>query len=210
MALHRAAAIIGILWGAAWHAGLAGVYIVTWLSPETLDPHMVHKLLFLMMIEFLTVHSTGIFAGIAASFDTRGHRALAFSGVLVVYILLALGFSAAYGGLWPLYSFLILAMPRLPSLIGQGIHPGDMFFVMGHWAAMTALYLLSIFLTLFAAVPALGITPEVIARQGFEMTGIWPEEPYRVVAAGALYFSGMALLTLAAGIIGMKQESKSP
>jgi hypothetical protein len=68
--------------------------------------------------------------------------------------------------------------------------------MMANWAAMVVLYLVGIFLTAVVAIPRYGVTAEVIAAQHFKDKGLWPEEPYRVMAFGALYFSGLALLAV--------------
>lgn len=193
--MHRVTMVANAAWGGAWHAGIAGLYVFTWFNPEALDPRMVHKLTFLMMIEFLAVHSAGMLVA-AGIIPRKIHRALALAGLMLFYVLLALGFSAGYGGPWPLYGFLILAMPRLPGLVMNGLEPVDMGLAIGQWAAMTFLFLVAVFSTLIFTPPAFGITAEVIANQEFAMEGLWPEEPYRVVAAGAIYFSGMTLVSV--------------
>ena len=52
----------------------------------------------------------------------------------------------------------------------------------------TPLYLLRAFATLVLPVPRLGITPAVIAAQQIHATGLWVEQPQRVLALGVVYF----------------------
>jgi len=61
---------------------------------------------------------------------------------------------------------------------------------------MTGAYVGFAFLTTVIPLPVLGITAEVIAAQGFTESGIWIEQPYRVIAFGFLYFSALGLYEL--------------
>lgn len=190
----------GFLFRTAWAAGgdlcLAGAFLITWIWPYTFGEFAVHKFTFLMLLEFLVVHSTGFFAAISSRDETPLRRGLMFAGLLALYLLFAAGFSASYGGPWPLMAFAMLALPRAPSIILRPPDDDAQFMMMANWAAMTALYLFSIFFTLVYDIPPLGVTPEVIESQQFGIGGAWPEQPYRVMAHGAIYFTGQAVLAV--------------
>jgi len=179
-----------------WELGLAALFLITWVWPDTFGERMVHKLTFLMLLEFLVVHSTGFFAAISSKDDTRLRRGLMFSGLLAFYLMMAGAFSAMYGGPWPLFGFLLVALPRIPGIVLRPPDDDTQFWMMANWAGMTALFLLGAFATLVYDVPPLGVTPEVIEAQEFGIGGEWPEQPYRVMAFGTLYFTGLALLNL--------------
>jgi hypothetical protein len=62
--------------------------------------------------------------------------------------------------------------------------------------------------TLAYDIPPLGVTPEVIAAQEFSVGGEWPEQPYRVMALGALYFTGLGLFAIISEIWGALARKK--
>jgi len=176
---------------------LAGVFLITWIEPYTFGERTVHHLTFLMLLEFLVVHATGFLGAVGAKDESRMHRALMTAGLLAFYLCFAGAFSAMYGGWWPLIAFLMLFLGKLPNVV---FHPpgfDGQSIVMSNWAAMTCLYLFGAAATVIYDVPPLGVTPEVIAAQQFGVGGEWPEQPFRVMAFGTIYFTGMALVSLA-------------
>ncbi|HPO12077.1 MAG TPA: hypothetical protein PLI09_01425 [Candidatus Hydrogenedentes bacterium] len=181
---------------AGFDFGLAAVFLITWTAPNTFGALSVHHLVFVMLLEFLVVHSTGFLGAIAARDSSLRQRVLMFSGLMVFYLLMAGGFSALYGGWWPLWAFMGLTLSKIPSVV---LHPPDFegqTVLMANWAAMTVLYLGGAAVTVMMPVPAWGVTKEIIAAQHFGIGGIWPDEPYRVMAFGALYFTGLGLLAI--------------
>lgn len=185
-----------ILFSAGPDFWLAATFLITWLRPYTFGETTVHKLTFVMLIEFLVVHSTGFFSAIATRDMARPQRIFISAILLLFYCLFAGAFSASYGSPWPLFAFLMLTVSKLLTVLFRPHDDDTQFRAMGFWAFMTALYLFSTFATVMADVPALGVTPEVIARQGFGVGGVWPEQPYRVMAMGAIYFTGLGLATV--------------
>lgn len=175
---------------------IAATFLITWIAPHTFDDRMVHKLTFMMLLEFIVVHSTGFLGAISARDIPRLERVFMLSTLLVVYLLFVASFAAMYGGWWPVLAFAALTLPKLPAILMSGTDDDAMFGVMANWAAMTSLYLFGAFATLMYDVPQLGVTAEVIEQQAFGVGGEWPEQPYRVMAFGVIYFTGMALVAL--------------
>ncbi|MBI2432205.1 MAG: hypothetical protein HYV26_04985 [Candidatus Hydrogenedentes bacterium] len=188
--------IARIVWSAGLDFALAGSFLITWIAPETFGERTVHKFTFMMLLEFLVVHSTGFFGAIGARDATLRARVLQYGLLLGFYCLFAAAFSASYGGPWPLIAFVVLTLNKLPNVVIRPPDSDAQMVVMANWAIMTALYLGGVFLTVMYPVPPLGITPEVITRQQFDVGGLWPEEPYRVMAFGAFYFAGMGVVSL--------------
>lgn len=207
---HTVASRIRLLLRAGWYLCIAAGFAITWVAPDTFGPTTVHKLTFLMLIEFLVVHATGFFTAAgsmrreaiampsvqAASSGSGALQRLAMvTGLLLLYVLFAWGFSVSYGNAWPLFAFLLVVLPRLPDVVLRPTDDDETGRAMAAWAAMTALYLGGAFATLALPVPPLGITPAVVAAQGFDGGGAWPEEPWRAVAFGCIYFTGLAVVT---------------
>lgn len=193
---------------AGFDFGLAGVFLITWIAPNTLGELSVRHLVFVMLLEFLVVHSTGFLGAIAARDVSLRERILMFSGLMMFYLLMAGGFSALYGGWWPLWAFLGLTVSKIPSVV---LHPPDVegqTVLMANWAAMTVLYLGGAAITVMIAIPSWGVTPEIITAQHFGIEGIWPEEPYRVMAFGVFYFTGLGLLAIINECIATLWRSK--
>lgn len=182
---------------------LAAMFLITWVRPNTFGELTVHHLLFVMLLEFLIVHCSGFMGAIAARDETRRQRLFMFSILIAFYALFAAGFSAMYGGWWPLLAFLGLGMSKFSTVV---LRPPDMRgqnVLIVNWAAMTCLYLGGVFLTAVVSVPALGVTKDVITAQNFDTGGLWLEEPHRVLAFGVFYFTGLAILACINEIVAM-------
>ncbi|MFM1920459.1 MAG: hypothetical protein RLZZ303_2093 [Candidatus Hydrogenedentota bacterium] len=182
-----------LLWAAGSDLALAATFLITWVWPYTFGEFTVHKLTFLMLVEFLVVHSTGFFAAINAPGNSRLYRGSMFALLLSLYLLFAAAFSAGYGGWWPMLAFLLTALPKAPGILLRPEDDAGQMTLMAQWAAMVVLYLGTIFVALMGDMPPLGITPEVIASQNFTVGGEFPEKPYIVMAFGAMYFTGQAI-----------------
>lgn len=189
--------------------GLAAVFLITWIAPYTFGVQTVRHLTFLMLLEFLVVHATGFLGGIGSKDSTRRERAFMAFVLLCLYLCFAAAFSAMYGGWWPLLAFLTLYLGKLPTVVFHPPGHDGQSIVMANWAAMTCLYLFGVFATVMFDVPPLGVTPEVIAAQEFTMEGEWPEQPYRVMAFGTIYFTGMAIVSLLFEIFTRPRKKKT-
>jgi hypothetical protein len=203
--MSRAEALRGVpgaLWVCGWDLVLAATFLVTWIHPYAYHEEMVGRLVLTMLLEFIVVHATGFFGAVGTFGDGRRdrpgtlRRALAFFGLFALYMLFTGAFALAVESTWPFVAFAGLMLPRFPSLVLNPPDDEGQFRVMAHWAGMTVLFLAGAFLTAVYEVPALGVGPEVVARQGFETGGLWLEEPHRVMAFGVFYFTGNALLNI--------------
>lgn len=185
-----------IIWSALPDLAWAAAFLVTWFRPYTFGETAIHHLVFVMLLEFIVVHSTGFFGAIGAKDEPIRSRAFMYTVLVLFYCLFAGSFSLMYGGPWPIYAFLMLTIGRLPNTVLRPPDADGQTIVILNWAAMTALYLAGVFATAILTIPAHGVTPEVIAKQHFSVGGLWTEEPYRVMAFGAFYFAGMAVVSI--------------
>ncbi len=177
----------------------AGVFLVTWVAPRAFGDEMVKRLLLVMLMEFIVIHSAAFMGNVALSNANRARRGLSILGLGAFYTLFAGGFSLAFHSWWPVGTFWGQTVNRLLGVI-VGQVPGEeqKAFIMRGWAASGILYLLGCFLTLLLPVPRLGLTPAAVAAQHIPGGGIWVNEPQKVVAFGFLYFSLMGWSELSA------------
>lgn len=170
---------------------------ITWLNPTVLGQRMVAHLVLVMLLEFIVVHSAG-FIGVVIVGDTaKGKKILALIGLGALYSLFTGAFALGEHTWWPFTTFWILILNRIMSVL---ISPTDDVrafpVVMITWAVGAALYLAFAALTSALPIPALGITPDVIAAQGFHLSGLWVDEPWRPIAFGAFYFFAFGVAEL--------------
>ncbi len=188
--------VVRLLWAGGMNAWIAAMFFITWFYPNTFGPLTVHHLTFVMLMEFIVVHASGFFGALAARDESRASRAGMFAALTALYTLFAAAFAAMYGGWWPLWAFWGLIMSRFPTVVLRPPDRDGQAALMMNWAAMTVLYLFGAFGTSALPVPPFGVTAAVIAAQHFKDKGLWPEEPYRVMAFGSIYFTGLTLVAV--------------
>ena len=81
----------------------------------------------------------------------------------------------------------------LGVLIGQSPSGKEKELIISSWAVGVLFYLVFVFASTILPVPAFGITEEVIRTQNLTGSGLWIDEPYRVIEFGFLYFTVVAL-----------------
>jgi hypothetical protein len=179
---------------------LAWVCLQTWFHPCKYQPLGVRWAVLLIFQEFIAIHSAGFFAVIKMSDTKRWKKGLFLLGLSAFYTIFAAGMSLSFGSWSLLWTFWGLCLNRmLVTLTGQAPQKRAQDLPIINWAFSTALFLFAVFLTAIASVPSFGITPEVIKSQGFAIGGLWTEEPYRVLAACALYYTGVGFWQLSVG-----------
>ena len=201
-------AAVRIIWAAGMNGWIAAMFLITWFRPNTFGPLTVHHLTFVMLMEFIVVHATGFLGAVAARDNPRWQRALMFSGLGAFYMIFAAAFAVVYGGWWPLWAFWGLMASRFPTVVLRPPDAQGQNALIVNWAGMMVLYLGGIFLTAIAPIPAFGVTAAVIEAQHFTDKGIWPEEPYRVMAFGTLYFAGLTFLAVTNEWVSLKSANR--
>ena len=188
---------------------LAGVCLFTWLRPMAIDPYLVKRLTTLTLLEFIVVHSAP-FSGIVALSDTkRLAKAGALTGLGAFYMLFAWGFSAGSDSNWPMVAFFALMLNRLlPVLLGVIPSEAQKGYMASCWIVGVAAYLGTIFTAALVAVPALGVTADVIKAQRFSSGGMWPEQPYRALFMGMLYFTIVGVWEIAGVPLVMRRAAR--
>jgi hypothetical protein len=115
----------------------------------------------------------------------------------VFYTLFIAGWALAFRAWWPLVAFWGLTLNRMLGVImGQAPTGEERRFIKAGWAVGAMCYLGAVFATSILPVPRLGISPEVVDAAGLPGSGLWIEQPYRVLAAGMVYFAAVAMSEL--------------
>ncbi len=180
----------------------AGAFLVTWLAPNTFGATMVSHLVLIMLLEFLVVHSAGFMGFIVYSDGTQATKLAMVGGLTFFYLLFAAAFGLSFGTWWPVQAMLLLTLNRCtPLLLGPMPAEDQTDSVAAGWAVGVACYLFGCLATVLPPVPPLGITPAVVAAQGFTSKGLWIDEPWRPIAFGVIYFGLQGIWELCAGLL---------
>jgi hypothetical protein len=169
---------------------LAAVCLGTWIAPAWLGPQRIGGLMLLMLVEFVVIHSAAFMGMVLWSDAPTRTRIVRVLGLGGFYSMFVAAFALGFHTWWPLAGFWILVLNRLlGALVGQAPSGAEREFVRRGWGAGAALYLLAVAVTTIAPVPRLGISAEVVRAADLPGSGLWIDEPYRVIAAAFLYFA---------------------
>jgi hypothetical protein len=167
---------------------LGGMFFVAWVEPRLIGADRIRDGLLLMLMEFIVIHSAAFMGTVAWGTAPAGSKARNVIGLGLFYTLFVAGFALAFRSWWPLLGFWGLTLNRLlGALIGQGDGEEKQLVQRG-WAATAVFYLLAVFTTVLIPYPRLGVTPEVLGAIDLPGSGAWIDTPWRVMAAGGLYF----------------------
>jgi hypothetical protein len=174
-----------------------------WIAPGTLGYPRVRDLMLLMLIEFIVMHSGGFTAAIFGMENiSRTKRALFLAGLTAFYMVFVLGFSLAFDSIWPIWGFLWLFVSRFLLLFTSSAEtPTKMRRMLVAWVVSALAYLSGAVFTAFVPLPSLGITPEVIENLHLSGSGLWIEQPWTVLAFGALYFALLAYAKIKPSVV---------
>ena len=188
---------------------LAGVCLYTWLHPMAFDPMLVKRLTTLTLLEFIVVHSAP-FSGIVALSDMkRLAKVGALAALGAFYMLFAWGFSAGSDSNWPMIAFFALMLNRLlPVLVGAIPSEAQKGYMASCWIVGAIAYLGTVFAAATLPIPPLGVTPEVIKAQAFSSGGMWPEQPFRPLFMGTVYFTIVGVWEIAGVPLVMKRAAR--
>ena len=177
--------------------GLAALYLGAWIAPDPARPTLVGRLMLAMLLEFIVVHSAAFLGTATLAPGSPAARATRIAGIGLFYTLFVGAFSLAFHQIWPLWSFWALILNRMLSVLLKQPPAGEeQQFLKSQWAAGAAFYMIAVLLTTVLPLPRLGVTPDAIARMHLVGRGLWVDQPWRVLAAGTLYFAATAVSEL--------------
>ena len=186
----QSAIVLASVVAAAPNFGLAAVYLLTWIAPFALGRTLVADLMLTMLLEFIVIHSAVFMGNVAFAPRSRAWRTKRIVWLGGFYTVFVVSFALAFRAWWPLLAFWGLTLNRLLGVLVGQAPKGDAKLLMKQgWAASVLFFMLGAMLTTLIPMPALGVTSEVIAAQEFTATGLWVDEPQRVLAFGVIYFS---------------------
>ncbi len=173
---------------------MALTFLATWIEPAALGENMIKNLMLVMLMEFITIHSSAFF-GVLMFREIPKMKKIIFLLLLGgFYTIFVAGFSLSSGEWWPIVAFWGLIFNRLMSVVFGNYDNGKEGAVMASmWVAGVVCYLGGVTLTIMLPIPPLGVTKEIIHSMGMSGSGLWIDEPHRLVAFGALYFSLIGL-----------------
>ena len=171
----------------------SALFVIAWVAPGFLGAARVKDLMLTMLIEFIVMHSSAFYAGIAGMTDaSRAKRLALISGLSAFYLLFVVGFSLGFDSSWPIWAFGWLFVSRFAHVwtLGGGTDE-NIRRMMGSWVISALAYLGGAFATTLLPLPALGLTPDAVAALQIprNMSGLWIDKPWTVIAFGAFYFA---------------------
>ena len=187
--------LLSRLAAAAPSAVMVVVFLIAWIDPGFFGAPYIKNLMLVMLFEFVVMHSSVMCNAIVAM--TTSPLAVRLSlllGLTAFYSCFVLAFALAFHSWWPLWVFGYLFVCRFMYLVLPGDIERKLAGATKVWIASALAYLGGAFLTLFVPLPRLGITPDVVAAMDMSksMSGVWVDEPWILLAFGAIYFAAQA------------------
>lgn len=206
--------------GAGWRATLAALpdgltaaaFAAIWISPFVFGEDGVRTAMLVMLVEFFLIHATGFFtAFVMAPGLARSRRVAAILGLSAFYLLMIGALASSFGEWWPLLAFGWPVLAKLAWVFARR-QPGDgdeLDRGAVAWAGSGVAYVLGAFATAVPPIPRLGMTEALQPGFGLgdDASGLWMEEPHRVIAFGVLYFGLLCLGKLLAALTAGRPTS---
>ena len=171
---------------------LAVVCLLAWIAPESLSPGVVPWILLTMLVEFVVVHSAPFMGLQIVSEQPIGRKIRNVVFIGGFYSTFLLGFSLAFHAWWPFVSFWALTANRLTVLLFRQARDGRAHDTLkASWGAGAVCYLFGVFVTTVLPLPRLGLDSAFVASLHLTGGGLWIDQPWRVLAFGALYFGAL-------------------
>ncbi len=190
-------AFTGLAVSVLFDAGVAGVFLMTWLNPATGAAAPVALLLLVMMVEFLLIHGTVFLETTWLSDETVKRRLRTMGFITILYMAMAAGFAAGFSSWFPIIAVAVLVANRVLAVMFEP-QPGPVARRASErrWLRDVVLYLTAAFMTVLIPFPRLGLTDGVVASLDLPGSGLWIDKPHRVMAAGVFYFGTRAALAV--------------
>ncbi len=172
----------------------AATYLAAWIAPARLPAGFVRALFFAMILEFLLLHSYAFLNLVSGAEKGAGWRerlrgSLGVLGFGAFYLLMAGALSWATHSTTPFWTIVWLLGARVFEIVIAGeAASGVAQSRTESWLRHLLLYLFLAVLTAIVPLPALGLSPGIVASLALPGSGSWIEQPQRALAFGLLYF----------------------
>lgn len=171
----------------------AAAYLAVWLVPGQVPAALARALFLGMVLEFLLLHSyafLNLATGVerAASFGARLRGSLTVLGFGSFYLLMAGAIGWATHSATLVWTIVWLLGGRIFELAVAGDSAAAGETRTASWMRYLLLYIFLAILTSVVPLPALGLTPEIVAGFHLPGSGTWVEKPQSALAFGFLYF----------------------
>lgn len=172
----------------------AGFFLTVWLAPMVPGEAAVANSMLAMLVEFIIVYSTGIMAVfVLTGTIPKNKRLLGIAGFTLFYLVFIAAFALAFGEWWPFLAFGWLLLGKFAVVLSRKAPSTEQSRrMMTHWGLAVVFYILGVLVTSVLPIPRLGITEDVQSQLALQGSGLWVDEPQRVIAFGMLYFALMA------------------
>lgn len=173
---------------------LATVYLVTWNSPRLFGDDTVQYLLFLILFEFIILHSASVLAAVLLGGfgDKKGTGCLVV--VSLFYLVFAIGFSVVIKAWWPVVAIVGLTFNRVQTLWK---HPREDRRTRTHvivtWGLTFGFYFFLFIVVNLIPWPRLGIDDAIVDALLAQGSGSMVEAPQTSLALGLIYYGGIGL-----------------
>ncbi|MGH7725950.1 MAG: hypothetical protein ACREOU_11040 [Candidatus Eiseniibacteriota bacterium] len=173
---------------------LGAAFLIAWVRPSLLPEDAIAHFISVMLLEFIVIHSAAIMGSVALAGGSIRKRLLGMLGMTAFYFLFVIGFALGFKSWWPVTSFSILIANRVSGMLLDPDPDGDRKkFLRRSWALSATAYLGFCLATVILPVPRFGLSDEVLENVSLPGSGLWIDEPWRVMAFGFLYFTAIGL-----------------
>ena len=168
---------------------IAGAFLLTWISPSFMGGKSLEAMMLTVFLEFIALHSAAFFVfvvGDGSFWKARLPRVLLLGAFYSVFVG---AISYAKGLWWPIVGFWLLMFNRL-WMVRPGVSGAAEAAFMSRYFTSLLLYFGLLLPTALIPLPAMGLTPDVVKAQGFDVnsTGVWVDRPSSLACFGLLYF----------------------
>ena len=175
-------------------AVVAATFLVIWFSPFAFGPRGVRNAMLTMLIEFIVVHASGFLGAVAfAPAVARAKKIASLVGFALFYSVFIGAFVLVFDETWPIWVFGWLLLGKFSGALARHrVDDAEVRRQQAGWAMAAVFYIVGVFLTVMLPVPHFGMNATLLPEFGLTGSGLWVEQPHRVVAFGFLYFAATA------------------
>lgn len=175
-------------------AVVAATFLVIWFAPFAFGPRGVRNAMLTMLIEFIVVHASGFLGAVAlAPAVSRGKKVAGLLGFALFYSVFIGAFVLIFDETWPILVFCWLLLGKFSGALARHrLDDAEVRRQQAGWAMAVVFYIAGVFLTILLPIPRFGMDAALLPEFALTGSGLWVEQPHRVVAFGFLYFAATA------------------